>query len=388
MSKSLIIVNGVGISFGCVRMLIGAFSVIFLLSKGLTLPEIGWLKAFQGFVLVFIDIPLSHFSDRYSRKFSICLSILTASLWLAVTGIGTTFIHFLIAELFNAISLGLMSGTFASYLYDKSKLYDNDITSISIFSKYQKYNFLFMAFFSILGVVVYERVEGAVWFISALLMMLVFGLSLFLPPDRHNLNSFEGGFFSILKKIISLFFMKESCLTYYLYLNLLLSISLQILIQYWQVLIINNEHYVDGKLIYGVAFFFILLSQSVAGLVVEKFGNKRGTNISIILSLTLSTISTVIFSSIVWVSIFSMCMLFFIASLLSSISTAKLIENSPEGFRSTIMSSAAVFSKILMFVFMPLSAFFISKIGINFNLLMCAFLAALFLAAYKFYRNE
>lgn len=115
------IVDSVGISFGCVRMLIGAFSVVYMLSKGVSLYQLGWIKAFQGVILVFVDIPLSHLSDKYSRKLSIILSIFFASVWLFLMGVGHTFTHFMIAEFFNALSLGLMSGTFSAYLYDIKK---------------------------------------------------------------------------------------------------------------------------------------------------------------------------------------------------------------------------------------------------------------------------
>lgn len=61
MRSPALTVHIVGIAYGCVRMLIGAISVAYLMRAGLSLPQIGLLKSFQAAVIVFIDIPLSYF---------------------------------------------------------------------------------------------------------------------------------------------------------------------------------------------------------------------------------------------------------------------------------------------------------------------------------------
>ncbi|MEN4546354.1 MFS transporter, partial [Pantoea agglomerans] len=80
-------------------MLIGAYSVIYMLQNGLSVSQVGLLKTFQGIIIVFLDIPLSYFSDRYSRKFSISVSILFSSAWLLTMAVADNFWFFMLAEL-------------------------------------------------------------------------------------------------------------------------------------------------------------------------------------------------------------------------------------------------------------------------------------------------
>jgi len=165
MTLSVNLVNYVGIGFSCIRMLIGAFSVIYLISTGVSVYQIGLLKSLQAAVIVFIDIPLSYVSDKYSRKFSIGLSIFFAAIWLLLTGLGHDFTDFLIAEFFNALSLGLMSGAFSSYLIDVAQKKDPKKRYIP-FLAHIKISVFFMGLISLIGAIIFTYDQK--WFGSFL----------------------------------------------------------------------------------------------------------------------------------------------------------------------------------------------------------------------------
>lgn len=370
MSKSVSLVNGVGISFGCVRILIGAFSVVYLLDHGLTLTEIGWIKSFQAAVIVFVDIPLSHISDKYSRKFSITLSAFCASIWLYLTGASDHFYGFLVAEFFNALSLGLMLGTFNSYLYDVSKNNDKNEIAEKIFSRYQKNHFFFMGIFSLVGAVLYSQNNINVWYISAALMFLVFISSLFLPKDNLNKSGNSATLKETLNNIMTSVFGKKSDTKNFIYINIVFSMFLQILIQYWQVMMTYSSEFLDKNILLGVVFFAILMSQSLAGLAIERSKNKLVLKITLSFSLLLSGSFSVISMYYPILTIPSLCSIFFTMSTFASLSLSQLVENTPRDIRSTLLSSLAVLSKIVMFIIMPISAILINKLGVNFNLIL------------------
>lgn len=370
MLNAITIVNGTGVAFACVRMLIGAFSVIYLLNKGVSLQELGWLKAFQGFVLVFIDIPLSHIADQYSRKFSICLSILTAFLWLTITGLAENFWIFFIAEFFNALSLGLMSGTFSAYLYDMSKEYDQSKVALEVFSTYQKYSFFFMGIVSVIGSILYANNVGNVWFISAGLMIVVFIISLYLPSDKKNKKEGNKGLIDVGKEIFQFFFKTTNYGKNFLLINLSIAILSQILIQYWQVLL-PDEAFHKSAMSFGVIFFCILNVQALAGLVLQKLNDEKKIlkiGLSCLALCFILILGVYLEKFTPFVIVLAIILLFFLLAIMSSLILAKVVEFFPKENKSTLLSTIAVLSKVGMFVFMPICAILIAYSNVLFTL--------------------
>lgn len=370
MSKQVNLVNSVGISFGCVRMMIGAFSVIYLLRNGLTITEVGWIKSFQAAVIVFVDIPLSHISDKYSRKFSICLSAFCASIWLYLTGTSDHFSGFLVAEFFNALSLGLMSGTFNSYLYDVSKNHNSSDIAQKIFSRYQKNYFFFMGIVSLLGAILYSNDNDNVWFVASVLMFTVFIISLFLPADNdkavESITTLRDALINARQQIFGSGNIDKS----FIYLNITFSLLLQILIQYWQAMMTLETELIDANILFGLVFFAVLMSQALAGVVIEKSTNQVFLRKALTVPVYISGIFTAFSFYYSSLTIPALCLSFFSISAFTSLSLSRLVEDITKEMRSTILSSLAVMSKIVMFLAMPVSALLINMLGIGFNLLV------------------
>ena len=110
-----------GVIFNSIRMLIGASSTLFIMSKGLDLAGIAELKAFQALVILFSDIPFGYIADRYSRKFSVNLSVLCGAIWMILTALSPSISWLYVAEFFNAISIAFFGGAFQSILISISK---------------------------------------------------------------------------------------------------------------------------------------------------------------------------------------------------------------------------------------------------------------------------
>lgn len=172
-----------------------------------------------------------------------------------------------------------------------------------------------------------------------------------------------------------------------LYISLFLSIILQILIQYWQILISPHAD-IDNKMVYGIVFSIILACQSLAGVFVEKSQEKKTTLIVSCLSILVSVIILNLLRNNPISLIVSICLLFFSVSVFSSVSLSRLLESTPQNRRSIVMSSAAVASKISMFTFMPTSAWLIDKVGTNFNYILSLFSLLLGMIFFFVEKNE
>lgn len=352
MLKSSAAVRFTGIMYSGVRMLIGAYSVIYMLQNGLSVSQVGLLKTFQGIIIVFLDIPLSYFSDRYSRKFSISVSILFSSAWLLTMAVADNFWFFMLAELFNALSLGMMSGTFDSYLYDHSKNENNNISSQKIFSLYYKYQFMFMGVTSLIGATAYFYMGKSSIFISALLMFMIFLMSAFLPSDRQFKSEEKSNFFTftmLCNGIRQVFVGRTGLLT--LLTVIISSFFLQSLIQYWQV-IAGQDLPEDGQaIILGIVFFLIMLAQSATGFVTENLPSSSNARFHFIffLLVIISSVSSLYFNNI-YMSAFFLCIIFFYINFVQIISYARMVSHTESSLRSVTLSTIATVNKIVMFV--------------------------------------
>ncbi|MFP3524217.1 MFS transporter [Pantoea sp. SIMBA_072] len=352
MLKSSAAVRFTGIMYSGVRMLIGAYSVIYMLQNGLSVSQVGLLKTFQGIIIVFLDIPLSYFSDRYSRKFSISVSILFSSAWLLTMAVADNFWFFMLAELFNALSLGMMSGTFDSYLYDHSKNENNNISSQKIFSLYYKYQFMFMGVTSLIGATAYFYIGKSSIFISSLLMFIIFLMSAFLPSDRQFKSEEKSNFFTftmLCNGIRQVFVGRTGLLT--LLTVIISSFFLQSLIQYWQV-IAGQDLPEDGQaIILGIVFFLIMLTQSATGFVTENLPSSSNARFHFIffLLVIISSVSSLYFNNI-YMSAFFLCIIFFYINFVQIISYARMVSHTESSLRSVTLSTIATVNKIVMFV--------------------------------------
>lgn len=89
--NSLNAVAIIGLLFSSSRMLIGATSAVYLLSKGITASDIGIMKSVQAMLLMLIEFPLGLLADHKGRRICLILGGAAAAAWLALTALGTSF---------------------------------------------------------------------------------------------------------------------------------------------------------------------------------------------------------------------------------------------------------------------------------------------------------
>jgi len=104
------------------RMFVGATSVTYLLSIGISFKEIAALKSIQAFVLIFGEVPTGILADSFGRKLSLILSGICAICGFLVYYFSSTFAYFGLAETLTALSLCFWSGAYESCAIDTAKL--------------------------------------------------------------------------------------------------------------------------------------------------------------------------------------------------------------------------------------------------------------------------
>ena len=359
-----------GVMASSLRMLVGAISTVYLINNGLSLFDIGLLKGLQALIILFLDIPLAYFADKHSRKLSVSLSVLFASIWLLVTGIATARYHFYIAECFNAISIALLNGAFISYLVDSVKKSKTSSDIHKIVAEYQAYQFMSMGISAFIGSALIKTDSSLIWIVAATLcIILFFGFSWVLPRDNiKNKSQFipikesiKTDFFTVVAtfkdKDKNLFGMSLTMLN--------ISLFYQVLIQYWQPLSFSYlDVYPKEGIIFGSIFALILVSQSIASWLSSKIKN---TEILLSIGLFLSFIGLLL-SLLSFYKIFSLMIpaiiVMFMANRITSIAITGFFHSRiNSSLRATFDSVISTLLRITLFIIIPLIGILINQFG-------------------------
>jgi len=365
-----------GSAFSSFRMLIGSISALYLIHNGFSLSEVGLIKTFQALVIFALEIPISIFSDKNSRKLSAILSVFFGAIWLMIMGLGSEKWHFFLAEFFNAISLALTSGAFIAYIIDSGKKEDPTKHSKYWIGKYEKFLFFGMAVCSFVGGAFISTDNKYIWIVSSLLcfFLLVF-FSWLLPEDKNkegkekNNSSIE-----ILKEVFKTMESIRVPKSFIVSLVLIM-VFYQILIQYWQPLTSDfiSDSYSKSGFIFGAILSVSLIAQSFAGYVCEKVS-------SVEKSLTISIISNALCVAALFISInyikeliiFSIVFMFFGCRLLTSSLNSMIQQEIQSSIRATLSSVISMITRILILIIMPLFGYMVTVLSWNAIILIYA----------------
>ena len=263
------------ILFSSIRMLVGGYSSLYLTNHGLSIADISFLKAFQGIVIVLIQVPIGVIIDKCNNRFPfILISIFLAAIWMFLTAIGNTTSIFFAAEFFNGLSLAIFNAVMLpilveTYSYETGK--DDYNYTLGKFFKYQN---LLMVVSVLLGSAFVTVESRYVWFVASTILTIIGLFSLLVndlkkfnittsksqPPNKTRLH-FKN-LFNVLRveNIIILFIANISLVTVF-----------QILAQFWQIIIYDylGEHTSDA-IVYGLVFAVILVFQALGSFFAEK----------------------------------------------------------------------------------------------------------------------
>lgn len=152
-----------GLIFSSARLLTSSFSFIYLLDRGLSVSDVSTARVIQLIALVVLEVPCGVLADRLGPRWSLLAATLASSLWLGSMAVVVDMPTLITAELLNAVSLSLFSGSFEVLLRDTHRA-ENPIAN---FSKIQS---LWIAGASILGAIFATIISRqAAWVLAAVI---------------------------------------------------------------------------------------------------------------------------------------------------------------------------------------------------------------------------
>ncbi|MDG6457500.1 MFS transporter [Glaesserella parasuis] len=258
------------VSTSSARMLIGASSTVYMLISNISLYQIGLIKSLQAIIILFLGFVIGIVSDRVERKKLYLIAIFFAVVWLLlfyIAGIIQSFEIFLLAEIFNAISLAIFQNNSNAYLVEQYIVDKPDGNLSEAFGKLGKYDFFVMAIFSLLGGMIYSIINGYVFGLASFIMLIILFLSWrFLPKCKRSLAKKKRYISKLDFAILNKKFKKYR---FEVVVFVILSLYFQIIIQYWQVVVYNFDLIKEYEFLLGVLLFFMLIAQSLAGKLIE-----------------------------------------------------------------------------------------------------------------------
>jgi len=94
---------------------------IFLLSRGLSLPQVFLLEGLYGFASMALELPTGAFSDLLGRKKTMIIASVFFTISTITYSLSYGFAQFLLSELIFGIGCAFLSGTDSAFLYDTLK---------------------------------------------------------------------------------------------------------------------------------------------------------------------------------------------------------------------------------------------------------------------------
>lgn len=165
-------------------------SVVWQLSRGINLGQVGIVTAIMTIAMVLTDIPTGIFADKFGRKCSLILSSLMLSLSTGIFFLSKTFVEFIIYAVVAAIGWSLLSGAEEAYVYETSladkTIYRRAISNVSIID--ESFTVLGLVFSSLLVKLFSMKTTIA---ISASLLLASFLLAFLLlrePSQKKSVN--------------------------------------------------------------------------------------------------------------------------------------------------------------------------------------------------------
>jgi len=367
-----------GLWFTSSRMLIGAYSVLYLMSRGIDLRDIALLKGLQAFIILVTDLPVGYFADQKSRKLSVIIGVMFGAIWMAMTAYAPNKYWLYTAEGFNALSLSFFNGAYQAILIDTYRKYHEDAKLENVLGKFSKYQFSLMAVAALVGGA-FVKVESSIfWWIGAgfLALETLFFSSFILSnkdigvqsSERVNIAKLISDSRKIMKKLkfhkyeLALFFLVSIVVvTYY-----------QIFIQYWQPLLSMSIGGSSKGYFYSVTFTLILLAQSLSGHYVPRFSDYKWIFKLILIAL----LGTAVFlhfgvQYLRFFVIAGLAMFFFLFRMIAILISSHINAQIEPELRATYISLQSTLVRLVLVGLLPIVGMIFKNYGLI-NLLLIA----------------
>lgn len=337
------------------RMFVGATSIAYMLSKGISIDKIGILKIIQAIVFILCELPTGVLADMYGKKISLIVSILCGILGFGIYFTGNTLIVFCFAEILVALSLCFWSGAYEAFCIDILKI-DKDPVKLNVFFHTNStVNKISTVLFGFLGGVIAFKNYAFPYAGALIVYIIVFIILLRFVEETKNRvthsSMFDGFKYHFVEQVRITFkegILHPLLLEFFVF-QILLQASIQPLLHYWQPYFLILDKTITSSSL-GTIFSLYVFCAAILSAIYMKMAKY-----SFYKNITFQAIPLIVFgttfyflgvSSNIYLSVLLFCLCQSFLGVVNSIFSAKFNEQISSEYRAGILSSMSLFSRV------------------------------------------
>nr|WP_113865688.1 MFS transporter [Brenneria salicis]NMN93192.1 sugar phosphate permease [Brenneria salicis ATCC 15712 = DSM 30166]RBP64053.1 sugar phosphate permease [Brenneria salicis ATCC 15712 = DSM 30166]RLM31086.1 MFS transporter [Brenneria salicis ATCC 15712 = DSM 30166] len=229
-------------TYNAVRMFIGVYHAIFLLSTGVSLPQLAMLQVVFSVTVLLLDFPCAVLADRYSRKYSVIAGVFLTALFYPLCLQSPDMAALFFSEVFYATGICLITGAIDGWVYHSLNGRQDQFSHYAHLC--QRVNSIGSVFTGIAGIgTIYLSGNYFFGYIISGIMMIFIMILFLVVPEEIRAES-EG----VKKKTVlqnayeTLWIFKNTVGgLWFILLTCFFSAGIQIIYHFWQPIILSNE---------------------------------------------------------------------------------------------------------------------------------------------------
>ncbi|KGA43612.1 MFS transporter [Pectobacterium odoriferum] len=263
-------------SFSAVRMLIGVYHAIFLISMGVTLSQLAFLQVIFSITILVLDFPFAVLADRYRRKYSVVLGVVLTGLFYPLCLQAPDISALILSEISYAAGICLITGAIDGWVLHS--LGDERDTFSHYAHLCQQVSSIGSVFAGIIGVgaIYYSGEYRAGYIISMVLMIFIFISFVLIGDDAVTQNS-EVERKSILRNAKETLWIFKNTVggPWFIFITCMFSSGIQIIYHFWQPIILSGSDFLHLSHVDMLTIMFChigsFFSQYLANSYMSKF---------------------------------------------------------------------------------------------------------------------
>ncbi|WP_317992798.1 MFS transporter [Bartonella gliris] len=228
-------------SYHAIRMLIGVYHAIFLISMGVTLSQLALLQVAFSVTVLLLDFPCAVFADKYRRKYSVSAGVFMTGVFYLLCLQAPNMIVLMIAQILYAAGICLIASAIDGWIYHSLGNRQDR------FSYYAHLSHQINSFGSIISGIIgiatiyYTKQYFMGYIISCLMMGIIFFIFLIVPEEKTSVN--EGiKTKTILQNAKETLWIFQNTVggAWFILLMCLFSAGIQVIYHFWQPIILSG----------------------------------------------------------------------------------------------------------------------------------------------------
>lgn len=233
-------------AYNAVRMLIGVYHAIFLMSMGVSLAQLALLQVVFSTTILLLDFPCAVLADRYRRKYSVMTGVFLTGVFYLLCLQAPNMPVLIIAQILYAAGICIIVSAIDGWIYhsldDKQDLFSH---YAHLYHQVNSFGSIFSGIVGI-GTIYYSGQYFMGYIISCLMMGAIFLVFLIVPEEKKSVIETHTTK-TILHNAKETLWIFQNTLggAWFIFLMCLFSAGIQIIYHFWQPIILGKGGKID-----------------------------------------------------------------------------------------------------------------------------------------------